>query len=95
MNWEKVSELFEQATEQTAGAEREAFLVELAVAYPEESAEVRGLLEAEADMIPMYYCRLRNSSSNFLSSTLAARASHCLAHSVNLVDSGSEISNNR
>lgn len=53
MNWEKVSELFEQATERTSGAEREAFLLEFAVEYPNEYAEVKDLLQAEADLIPM------------------------------------------
>ncbi|MBK7872195.1 MAG: serine/threonine protein kinase [Saprospiraceae bacterium] len=60
MNWEKVSELFEEATEKTAGAEREAYLKEIAQEYPNEYQEVKTLLEAEEDLIPM----LRPDSTN-------------------------------
>jgi len=54
MNWEKVSELFEEATQKTAGAEQEAYLNIIAQQYPNEYQEVKTLLKADEDLIPMF-----------------------------------------
>lgn len=53
MNWEAVSEFFDQAT-QLQGAERSIFLQKIAQTHPAEYHEVHLLLQEEAALLPIF-----------------------------------------